>query len=541
MRLSFTCGSPRRIAALALMLVHAAAPAADDRVLVPVFAASVPAPMTLSAQPLAELPDALPAGLQWIALAPDSDPHAPALAAVQAPDGVRLYARARGGGHWTLRWSTLMQLNLPAIGWQRAPEPLLSAADCDRLNLSPEDRAYCPAWWRAQQALRARIVEAFKPGYRIEGAQGERLPLSPWPTMAASLYTNAAADYRELDPPSAGPLRSGSEGEDQLYALTIPWAAWPLTYTPTVSALYLQGEYCPALGDCVPLAAGPDTALALQLPAPLRLQPSACEPEVPTYSDGSVLYLRIADSVPGNVPATTRLMSFQNPGGGYLDRPDPDRLSPELWAVEFSITALEEPAQGWFLCGPNGRLWNGAAIRVAATELDDEQRARLEADGAESGWSGSRHPAWEADTPRYREVWSMPTSFDPRRLDAHRLLLVQSYQLDAPISGEGANGACDRAQFALWLVDTDVGTLRRALSLDGYGADLCAGSALVSAVLSEDGRAVDSVRWEYDPEAPLSGSGLVETRDRHCLDEVSNSYLLCRRERRAIDDPRPDE
>lgn len=539
MRLSFPCSSIPRIAALALVLVQAAAHAADERVLVPVFATSVPAPMTSSTQPLAEQPDALPAELQWIALTSDSAPHAPALAAVQAPDGVRLYAR--GGGRWTLRWSTLMALNLPAIGWQRAPKPLLSAADCDQLSLAPADRAYCPDWWRAQQALRARIVEAFKPGYRIHGAQGERLPLSPWPTIAASVYTNAAADYQELDPPSAGPLRSGSEGEDPYYALSIPWAAWPLTYSPTVSALYLQGEYCPAQGDCVPLAAAPDAALELRLPTPLHLQPNACETELPTFSDGSLLYLRIADSVPSFVRTTTRLMSFQNPGGGYLDRPDPDRVSPELYAAEYPITPLEAPADGWFLCGPNGRLWNGAAIRVAATELDDEQRARLEADGAESGWSGPRHPAWEADTPRYREVWAAPTSFDPRRLDAHRLQLVQPYQLQSPITGEGMNGACDRARFALWIADTADASLRLALSLQGYGADLCAGSALVSALLSEDGRAVDSVRWDYDPEAPPSSSGLVETRERYCLDELSNSYLLCGREQHPIADPRPDE
>jgi hypothetical protein len=59
---------------------------------------------------------------------------------------------------------------------------------------------------------------------------------------------------------------------------------------------------------------------------------------------------------------------------------------------------------------------------------------------------------------------------------------------------------------------------------------MCAGSALVSAELSADGRYVDSLRRTYDYEAPEASDGLIDIHERYCLDEVSNTYLLCRRE-----------
>lgn len=92
------------------------------------------------------------------------------------------------------------------------------------------------------------------------------------------------------------------------------------------------------------------------------------------------------------------------------------------------------------------------------------------------------------------------------------------------------NGACDRTHFSVWMVDRVEPSLRMALILDGYGPDLCAGSALISAELSADGHYVDSLRRMYDYDAPESSDGLIDIHERYCLDEVSNTHLLCRRE-----------
>jgi hypothetical protein len=95
------------------------------------------------------------------------------------------------------------------------------------------------------------------------------------------------------------------------------------------------------------------------------------------------------------------------------------------------------------------------------------------------------------------------------------------------------NGACDRTHFSVWVVDLVEPSLRMALNLGGYAPDLCAGSALISAELSADGRYVDSLRRTYDYEAPESSEGLIDIHERYCLDDVSNTYLVCRRLERS--------
>ena len=129
--------------------------------------------------------------------------------------------------------------------------------------------------------------------------------------------------------------------------------------------------------------------------------------------------------------------------------------------------------------------------------------------------------------------------FELRPLDAHRVMLVQAYRIDPPVSGEGQNGACDTTHFAVWILDTRTPSLRQALKLDGYGPDLCAGSGLISAELSADGRSVTSVRRSSDPnELPESDQqsnfDFVEVRERYCLDEASDTYLRCWHRVRAV-------
>lgn len=494
------------------------------------FPASVPAPISSSRDPAEVVLRTLPAALQWLALSPVGEGSQAGLAAVQTPNGVVLIGQSRDAGTWTLRWSTLMALDLPEIGWKRADRPLRSDADCALLGLSPEDTAYCPEWRRDQLAHRARIRQAFMPGYRIRDGQGERLALPAW-RETTPFAGQDPASFSELDAKPAGPMRAWREDGRHFFALAIPWSAWPLTTHQVQRSLYLHAEYCPELGRCLHAGDDPDTALEWALPEPLDLQPSACDEPVQD-DESNPSFLRIADSLRGHDRSLTHTYTFDNPGGGYLDRPDPDRLSPELWATEHRREALDADG-AWSLCVPSWRLTNAAGLSIAGTRLNQQQLSAIERDADPAGWTGTRHPFWEAESPRFDEARGGYAAFEQRRLDERRLLLVTPYRIDPPRSGEGMNGACDRTHFSVWVVDLVEPSLRMALNLDGYAPDLCAGSALISAELSADGRYVDSLRRRYDYEAPESSEGLIDIHERYCLDDVSNTYLLCRREVRA--------
>lgn len=489
--------------------------------------ASVPAPLSSSREPAEILLHSVPGTLQWLTLSPASEGSQAGLAAVQTPDGILLIGQSRDAGTWTLRWSTLMSLDLPEIGWQRADRPLRSDADCALLGLSPEDAAYCPAWRRDQLAHRARIRQAFMPGYKIHDGQGERLASPAW-RESIGFSALVPASFSELDAEPAGPMRAWRDHDGHFFALVIPWSAWPLTTQQAQRTLYLHAEFCPEDGRCLHASADPDTALEWTLPEPLELQPSACDETVPD-DESAPSFLRIADSLRGHDRPLTHTFNFDNPGGGYLDRPDPDRLSPELWATEHRRVALDADGE-WSLCLPSWRLTNAAGLSVAGTGLSDEQLSAIEQDAEAAGWPGTRHPFWEAASPRFDQTRGGLEAFEQRRLDERRLLLLTPYRIDPPRSGEGMNGACDRTHFSVWVVDLVEPSLRMALNLGGYAPDLCAGSALVSAELSADGRHVDSLRRTYDYEAPESSDGLIDIHERYCLDEVSNTYLICRRE-----------
>lgn len=494
---------------------------------VQLFSASVPAPISSSREPAEVVLHTLPATLQWSALSPVGEGSQAGLAAVQTPDGILLIGQSRDAGTWTLRWSTLMSLDLPEIGWQRAARPLRSDADCALLGLSAEDTAYCPEWRRDQLAHRARIRQAFMPGYRIRDAQGERLAPPAW-RESIGFSALVPASFSELDAGPAGPMRAWREDGGHFFALAIPWSAWPLTTHQVQRSLYLHAEYCPEHGRCLHASADPDAALEWALPEPLDLQPGACDDDV-RDDDSAPSFLRIANSLRGHERPLKHTFSFYNPGGGYLDRPDPNRLSPELWALEHERVALGTDG-AWSLCLPIWHLTNGAGLSIAGTGLSYEQTSAIEQDADPAGWTGMRHPFWEAASPRFDETRGGLEAFELRRLDERRLLLLTPYSVEPPRSGEGMNGACDRTLFSVWVVDLVEPSLRMALNLGGYAPDLCAGSALISAELSADGRYVDSLRRTYDYEAPEASDGLIDIHERYCLDDVSNTYLLCRRE-----------
>lgn len=495
----------------------------------PWFATSVRTPITQmdGAVP----PRAAPVSAHWVALAPAG--MQAEIAAVQTPDGIAVYGRAAGeAGEWTLRWSTLRQLELPPIGWQRANRPLLSDADCQHLGLSPQDLAYCPQWRQTQEAHRARIRQAFTPAYRIQAARGEPVVLEPWNVPAlTNAWDGPVASFAEIDPAPAGPLHTWSDNERAGFTLMIPWTAWPLSAEHHLRTLYLQASHCPPQAPCVH-APAPDGALELVLSTPLTLSPDPCGQSLGYSPNDEHWYLRITDSLPGAQPDATSAYAFVNPGGGYLDRPDPNRISPELWSHAYRTSSVAIPGEPWQwdICLPDWRLRRDTEPSIAATMLSPTQSAQIEGDPDAAPWPARRHPYWNNEQPEFVETRGTDGEFETRKLDADRLILLQAYRLKAPVSGEGHNGACDTADFAVWILDSQAPSLRQALVLSDYGPDLCAGSGLISAELSADGRYVDSVRRKYDTEE-LTTTGVLEIRERFCLDDVSNSYLRCRHER----------
>lgn len=500
------------------------------------FVASVPATVTYAAH--SAEPESLVDSLRWVALGPESAAGVAELAIAQTPTGIRVYGRARGDrGQWTLHWSTLLHVKLPGVGWERISRSLQSDADCDALYLSPADHAACPEWRRSQESHLARIRHAFRPGYAIRAGKGQQLLLPP-STIRAIFRHSSQAGVEELDPKPAGPLSTWVAGSDQVYALEIPWTAWPLTSERELSSLYLQADYCPDQGPCVHSTSAPDIALELKLPHPIQLQASLCEREPdPYYAPDDVPFLRIADSLPDleRLLESTRLYHFVNPSGGYLDRPDPTRTSPEILTVKYRQDRLQKVAGNWAICLPTWRLWNGADVNIKGTELKYEQRQDIERQAAEQLTSGSPQTLWEGAKPQYVEADDDDEPFEEQMLDERRVLLVKPLRNYSSASGEGSNGACERSDFSIWIVDVSAPTLRRALSLEGYTIPEC-GLVVVSAELSADGRSVDSVKQEYDFDAPATSSGIFEIRERYCLDDVSDSYLRCHQERRPFED-----
>lgn len=477
------------------------------------------------------------AGLRWIPLASgeSESPEQAQVALVQTADGLMVLGRVRQNpgavtGEWFLQWSTLSTLPLPQVGWQRIQHPLASDAQCDRLGLAPGDLVECPRWRAAQRLHRERLRAAFRPGWRLAGEHGEADPRPAWSAPAAA--------FAAIEPAPPGPPTVAEAAGERRFALALPWSSWPLAADGVLRRLYLQARYCRAPGSCVQAPAAYGAALELELARPLSLHADACG-QSPTGSTDAPWYLRIGDSLPSAVPAAaTSAFSFTNPGGGYLDRPDPDRTSPEL--VEFRFRA-RELADNTRLCLPEMRLWRPPQASVPARALSGDQLREIAAgDWPEpSAWPGGRHPYWQTHTPDYVDAGGgvdIDTPFEERTLADGRHLLIEAFRLDPPRSGEGMHGACDRASFAVWILRPGADSLRLATRIEGYGPDLCAGSGLERVTLSDDSRRVASTRIsedtaELDPaqQARFEAGDTIRIHEHSCLDEASDSYLPCGR------------
>ncbi|AVP98242.1 hypothetical protein C7S18_14030 [Ahniella affigens] len=241
-------------------------------------------------------------------------------------------------------------------------------------------------------------------------------------------------------------------------------------------------------------------------------------------------YLKIADSLPGSHPAQATVLRFANPGGGYLDRPDPNRTSPELWADDvYEQVQLDSPKEQWQICLPKWRLSNNADVNIEGTALSDQQVEDISLRFQDAAWDGPAHPHWQSDSPQFQAAIDEPIVGDQIPLDEHRILLVLPYHINPPRSGEGNNGACDSAAFSIWIVDVQKPMLRRAIALGGYGPDLCASTGLLSAELSEDGRSVDSVHVDYLWDDAGEKQDFMKVTERYCLDDFTNTFLRCDR------------
>lgn len=474
-------------------------------------------------------------GLNWVPLTAEGDPPGAQptaqVAAVQTADGLIVLGRSGDDadtGEWTLQWSTLLSLPLQQVGWQRIQSPLDSDAQCDRLGLSPVDREACPGWRAAQLQHRERLRQAFRPEWRLVGGRGLASPQPDWRAPASG--------FDVIEPAQPGPHTLHESADGRRFALALPWPSWPLAPLGILRRVYLQARYCRADGACASAPAA-GTALELELARPLTVQADACG-QSPTDPAETPWYARVESSPLSADPAgASTAYLFRNPGGGYLDRPDPDRTSPEL--AEFRLETRPLTAGTW-LCLPEMRLWRPPQVSVPASELSGDQIREIAAgDWPEPElWPARRHPYWQDHTPVYTSTGSVDidAGFTERTLDDGRRLLVETYRVDPPRSGEGMNGACDTAQFAVWILRPGADSLRLAVRISGYGPDLCAGSGLEHASLSDDGRSVDSTRVSDSTEnldpaqlARYEAGETIRIRERYCLDDETDSYLPCGR------------
>jgi hypothetical protein len=242
--------------------------------------------------------------------------------------------------------------------------------------------------------------------------------------------------------------------------------------------------------------------------------------------------------------------SLSNPGGGYLDRPEPSRFSPELVWHDYSSL---EFATGQWVCGPQMSYLAGGKS-IAATKLMAPEPTFGEADSTGlplfplAGIEQTRASEFRFPAPKYALTASSP-SLDlllPRKLDAQRWLLLEPYHTVQPVTGEGPNGACDTSQFSVWIANQKAGYLREALSLSGFGPDNCASSGYTSIELSKDVQSVHVARYETvlsDADLAAFGVGAdaslesatpqtssrFSISERYCLDARTDTYQLCAR------------
>ena len=434
-----------------------------------------------------------------------------------------------GNWVWRLKLATMAEVQLPPIGWQRAEHPLRNARDCTELGLDADALAYCPEWFAAQERHRQQLLALLQRSYRVSADGASQDSTAAFSQLALDQGMQELA--AELPP---GLTRLDND-HGQHFVWLIPWESLPALHELTLQTVHLQVSVCePDENRCLPEILGPggqplppgETA-TLSLPQPLRMQLSRCD--LPARDQWEYPSLHRIPPLELGLRVVARRFHLALPGGGYLDRPDPNRLSPELVWEEDSSLAL---AEDQWICGPD-MVYQLREQSIAATQLDlsgDPDSSVPDADFESSG---------ELDEPAYTTVLGGPLADQlsaPRQLDPHRWLLVQPYRLDAPSSGEGQNGACERVSFSAWIANDQEGYLRRALSLDGYGPDLCAGWGYVSIEMADDAGSVAVIRRQEvlseadERELAVDGattSGPYQIAERYCLDLASDTYLLC--------------
>ncbi|MGE4070703.1 MAG: hypothetical protein AB7E72_05960 [Lysobacterales bacterium] len=483
--------------------------------------------------------NSLPSLLQMQARQPGADGAPAQLQVFEQADGLVLLGSiwspaqtTRRKWIWRLKLATMAEVQLPPIGWQRAEHPLRSARDCAGLGLDANALAYCPEWFAAQEQHRQQLLALFQRSYRVSAEGASQDSTAAFSQLALDQGVQELA--AELPP---GPTRLDDD-QGQHFVWLIPWESLPALHELTLQTVHLRASVCePDAGHCLPQIIGPgDLSLAhgqtitLVLPQALRMQITRCDlPERDAWEYPSLHRIPALDQ---GLRVISQRFHLSTPGGGYLDRPDPSRLSPELAWEEYSSLAL---ADDQWICGPDMvYLLRGQAI--AATRLDPSGNPSASVAGAESGPSGA------FDELGYVPALGGPLAeqlAEPRRLDQHRRLLLQPYELRPAQSGEGQNGACDRVGFGAWIAHEQKGYLREALRLEGYGPDLCAGWGYVSIEMADDAGSVAVVRrqemlseadeLEFAPDAATT-DGPYEIAERYCLDRASDTYLLCDRQ-----------
>jgi hypothetical protein len=452
----------------------------------------------------------------------------------------RAPSQAAGASYWRLQIAAMPAVLWPPIAWQRADQPLREAAACDADWLETSLRDDCRAWVRQQLAYRAQLLALLRRDYRIDANGLRQSSGGPLSGLAK------AQGLAELGAALPEPFAQQYAAKFESFQLLLDWSKFPARSSLSLDRVYLRASRCNDRNHCTALATSggkPQTSssstVTLVLPRPQQEQLTRCAFALPESYGNAPSYVVSSG-------AALRVFNFQNPGGGYLDRPDSTRVSPELSWLDYQ--EFEFAAEQW-LCQP-GMVWQHDGRTVPGTELNLSN-----VDFTRSG-----PDAWPTGADRVEQlieahIYGEPTfvsapseslSLEVKPLGKGRWLLLEALHFKPPNSGEGMNGACDTAQFSIWFADANRVHLRRALLLSDYAPDLCAGHGLESVVLSNDLSLITArflstgnLLGERDSlqlsDEQLASIGTVEITERYCLEPDIDTYLLCSRQLRIVE------
>ena len=446
---------------------------------------------------------------------------------LQVNDGLIWLARddAMLTHDWQIEISGITNLTLPDIGWQRIKAPLKTVADCQAIAMKDADLAACPDWFAAQQAHQRNIADMFR--QLIVISAGKLLPTPPAQWNEAALEHG----FNWLATPDPTDLYVSENNHQHWLQLFIPWSAFPPFDRQSLTQVYLKTKRCSKNGTCSGgklqgFAMNEMQSAVLILSKPLKIQLGSCAAELPTWPDDATFYMKLRGAKQ-HVQSWTlsSVFTFINAGGGYLDRPDNSRSSPEiLW----SYYVDRELSPNVTMCQPQMALKIGDQI-VPGT-MPDFVEAK------------TNHALTQRDSELHnigsttdRSLPNPPPTFIPaygndygeleiRPISANRWLLLEPFHLTPPNSGEGVNGSCETASFSVWVADAKQGHLRQAIALGGYGPDLCAGTGVLYAHLSADGRFVHTASGDDNG---------AETSESYCFDTRTDGFFVCQRAVRA--------